>query len=131
MSRRPDHRPVQTHPVQNRLFISAQIHVRGLELDDTKQLQRPIFKRRQLSHNSSIEAPSSRSRNHQRPSRIGLLEGMRSQLSPGLLLQGRRTPNMIQVPVRQQYKLQVRGFSSQLGNSFENSLLTTRQSAVY
>src|SRR5438128_6014325 len=131
MSWRPDHRPVQTHPVQNRLFISGQIHVRGLELDNTKQLQRPIFERRQLSHHSSIEAPSSRSRYHQRPSRIGLLEGMRSQLSSGLLFQSGRTPNLIQVPVSQQYKLQVRGFRSQLGGSFENSLLATGQSAVY
>src|SRR5207245_10719807 len=63
--------------------------------------------------------------------RIGLLEGMRSQLSPGLLLQSRSTPNMIQVPVRPQCKLQVRGLLSQLGDGFENSILATGQSAVY
>src|SRR5436309_12881644 len=38
---------------------------------------------------------------------------------------------MIQVPMRQQYKFQVRRFLSELGDSLENSLLTTRQPAVY
>src|SRR2546427_6405205 len=38
---------------------------------------------------------------------------------------------MIQVPMRQQYKLQVRGFHSKLGDRLENSTLTTWQSAVY
>src|SRR5438093_12202448 len=38
---------------------------------------------------------------------------------------------MIQVPMRQQYELQVRRFLSELGDSLENSLLTTRQPAVY
>src|SRR5947208_444688 len=46
VSRRPDHRPVQTHLLQDRLFVRCKIHVRGLELDYTKQFQRPIFKRR-------------------------------------------------------------------------------------
>src|SRR5438093_1818232 len=38
---------------------------------------------------------------------------------------------MIRLPMRQQYKLQVRRFLSELGHSLENSLLTTRQPAVY
>src|SRR5436309_9717158 len=65
---RPDNRPVQTHLLQDRLFVRRKIHMCSLELDDPKQLQRPIFKRRSLSHHFSIETPCARSLYHDRPS---------------------------------------------------------------